>query len=75
MPAIAPRPVRADEPVLRLVMLTVCCVAALVALYVIAVRTEEGQRLDERALQTRSVVDGEPRQVARNEGTVDWSSL
>lgn len=76
MPAIAPRPARADEPVLRLVLLTLCCVAAVVALYVIAVRTEEGQRLDERALQTRSVVDDDAREVARNVlETISVSSL
>ena len=76
MPPVAPRHARADEPVLRLVLLTVCCVAAVVALYVIAVRTEVGQRLDERALQTRSVVDGEPREVARNVlETISVSSL
>ena len=75
MPAIAPRPVRADEPVLRLVLLTVCCVAAFVALYVIAVRTEEGQRLDER--RSRRVPSSTAnREVARNVlETVSVSSL
>jgi hypothetical protein len=57
-------------------LLTVCCVAAVVALYAIAVRTEEGQRLDERALQTRSVVDDDAREVARNVlETISVSSL
>ena len=66
MPVIAAHRAPADYPVLRLVLLTVCCIAAVVALYAVAVRTERGQRLDERALETRSVVDDDAREVARN---------
>jgi hypothetical protein len=49
--------VQRDHPVLRLLCLAVACAAVFAALFAFAVRTERGQRIDEKALAGRSVVD------------------
>jgi hypothetical protein len=77
LPTIArPRRAPRDHPALRLLMLAVCCAAALTLLFGVAVRTERGQRLDQRALEDRHLVDQDARDVARQVlDTITISSL
>jgi hypothetical protein len=47
-------------------LLALACVAALVITWVIAIRTEAGQRADQKAIESRAVVDEETLDVARD---------
>ncbi len=62
----ASRPVTRDAPLTRLLALVVLCAAGVLILYFVAVRTEHGQRIDNKALQGRTTVDPDALDVANH---------
>jgi hypothetical protein len=65
-----------DHPLLRLMVLVAACVAAVIVLYLVFVRTEHGQIIDNKPVRQRTVVDQDTLDVAnRVLETITFSSL
>jgi hypothetical protein len=65
-----------DHPLLRLAVLSAVCVAAVIILYLVFVRTEHGQIIDNKPVRQRTVVDQDTLDVAnRVLETITFSSL
>ena len=69
-------PATRDAPLTRLLALVVLCAAGVLILYFVAVRTEHGQLIDNKALQGRATVDPDTLDVANHVlETISVSSL